>query len=130
MKQLPPEVLLARMLLAMTVVPKLAMAPPPPGAELPEKVLLATVRVPPPWLLLLMAPPPLALLSEKVLLVTLSAPLLWIAPSPLLPEKVLLVTFRVPSLAMPPPGALAMVRFSTVNVRQGFTKPGVPTKNT
>src|SRR5881396_1973347 len=99
MKQLPPEVLLARMLLAMTVVPKLAMAPPPPGAELPEKVLLATVRVPPPWLLLLMAPPPLALLPEKVQLVRVSVPSLKMAPpkSPgaLLPEKVLLVTVTV-----------------------------------
>src|SRR6266481_3834938 len=92
--QLPPEVLLARMLLVTVSGPgsrlELKMAPPSPlGALLSEKVLLVTVSVPS----LAMAPPASeALLPKKVLLVTLSAPpLLTMAPPPPgeeLPEKV------------------------------------------
>src|SRR6266702_3733642 len=106
--QLPPEALLARMLLTTITVTgscnprelSLQMAP-PPGALLPEKVLLVTLSVP--ARLFMMAPPlKPALLPEKVLLVTLSVPPLAMAPpSPkpgavLLPEKVLLVTVAMP----------------------------------
>ena len=49
-------------------------------AELPEKVLLLTVNVPP----LLSMPPPSPLLAE-------------------LPEKILLLTVNVPPLSIPPP---------------------------
>src|SRR5437016_4616416 len=109
--QLPPAVLLARMLLVTVSGPgsrlELKMAPPSPlRALLPEKVLLVTVAVP--FTSLRMAPPP-----KKAL------------PA-LLPEKVLSVTVSVPPLlrmAPPPPvvNPLAMVRFSTVNVTPEFT---------
>src|SRR5439155_2405954 len=69
--QLPPEVLLARMLLVTVRVPVFEMAPPlPGGALLPEKVQLVTVTVPS----LKIAPPKFpALLSEKVQLVTVAS---------------------------------------------------------
>src|SRR5438309_11321512 len=92
--QLPPAVLLARMLLVTVSGPgselELKMAPPLPlGALLPEKVLLVTVAVP--LTSLLVAPPPVkapaALLSEMVLVVTVIVPPLPLAapagaPSP------------------------------------------------
>src|SRR2546425_12714469 len=89
--QLPPDVLLARMLLVtvtVSVLP-LKMAPPSVAALLLEKVLLVTVRVPS----LRMAPlSAAALLLEKVLLVTVSVPPLVLKIAPpvrlaLLPEK-------------------------------------------
>src|SRR6266516_1882593 len=122
--QLPPEALLARMLLTTITVTgscnprelslQMALSPekvqlvtvsllplkmaPPSKALLPKKVLLVTVRVRK-WE---MAPPSNALLPKKVLLVTLSVParLFKMAPPPkgaLLPEKVLLVTLSVPA---------------------------------
>src|SRR5438270_699407 len=104
--QLPPEVLLARMLLTTVTVnmPESKMAA-PLVALLPEKVLLVTVicvgRGGVGWV------------------VTMGRP----KPAATLPENVLLVTFSVPQLLlMAPPSVLAcpfaMVRFSTVNVRQ------------
>jgi hypothetical protein len=114
-EQLPPEGLLATIVLVTVSVPPLFTMPPPPGersskepkpsALLPEKVLLVTVSVLPASLKM---PPPkprpcqpaLALLPEKVL-VTVSVPSLSMPPpvSPTaLPEKVLLVTHSVPSL--------------------------------
>src|SRR5438128_330745 len=109
--QLPPEVLLARMVLTTITVTgscnprelSLQMAP-PPGALLPEKVQLVTVSLLP----LKMAPPSKALLPKKVLLVTLSVPARVFMMAPplkpaLLPEKVLLVTLSVPPLKMAPP---------------------------
>src|SRR5438132_1113635 len=126
--QLPPAVLLARMLLVTVSGPgsrlELKMAPPSPlGALLPEKVLLVTVAVP--LTLLLMAPPPAkappALLSEKVLLVTVSVPPLTMAPpasEALLPKKVLLVTLTLPPLLTmaPPPPALLPEKVQLVTV--------------
>jgi len=124
--QLPPAVLLARMLLVTVSGPgsrlELKMAPPSPlRALLPEKVLLVTVAVP--FTSLRMAPPPAkappALLSEKVLLVTLTLPLLPMAPPPPgeeLPEKVQLVTVsgkRLPLEIAPPllPEKVLLVTF-------------------
>src|SRR5207244_1296500 len=114
--QLPPAVLLARMLLVTVSGPgsrlELKMAPPSPlRALLPEKVLLVTVAVP--FTSLRMAPPPKkarpALVPEIGLFVRVAWP--WSSTrteSPLaalLPEKVLLVTVSVPSLTMAPPEA-------------------------
>src|SRR2546425_3924379 len=95
--QLPPEVLLARMLLPTVTDPMPTLMAPPVAALLPEKVLLVTVTLP----ALPMAPPSVALLPEKVQLVTVSgkppktfemAPPSPGAPDALLPEKVLVVT--------------------------------------
>src|SRR2546425_690683 len=114
--QLPPDVLLARMLfvtVTVSVLP-LKMAPPSVAALLPEKVLLVTVGLP---LLLKMAPPPptlAALLPEKVLLVTVSVALLlkMAPPAPRLlpPEMVTLSSARVTpapatmnTITVPPP---------------------------
>src|SRR2546427_264460 len=107
--QLPPAVLLARMLLVTVSGPgselELKMAPPLPlGALLPEKVQLVTVAVP--LTSLLMAPPPvkaLPALPWKVLVVASVGPFEKIAPpeaptAALLPEKVQLVTVSVPPL--------------------------------
>ena len=134
--QLPPAVLLARMLLVTVSGPgsrlELKMAPPSPlRALLPEKVLLVTVAVP--FTSLRMAPPPKkalpALLSEKVLLVTVSVPSLTMAPPEApttetapLPEKVQLVTVSVPplfsmALGVPP----AMVTLASARALPLFT---------
>src|SRR5437667_337868 len=106
--QLPPAVLLARMLLVTVSGPgsrlELKMAPPSPlRALLPEKVLLVTFVVP--KSATRMAPPLAALLPEKVLLVTFVVPFEKIAPPEApttetapLPEKVQLVTVSVPPL--------------------------------
>src|SRR6266446_2957618 len=106
--QLPPAVLLARMLLVTVSGPgsrlELKMAPPSPlRALLPKKVLLVTLILP---LLPMAPPPPGEELPEKVQLVTVSGKRLplEIAP-PLLPEKVLLVTFVVPIEKIAPPEA-------------------------
>src|SRR5438093_382187 len=108
--QLPPEVLLARMVLTTITVTgscnprelSLQMAP-PPGALLPEKVQLVTVSLLP----LKMAPPSKALLPKKVLLVTVRVRKWEMAPpsNALLPKKVLLVTLSVPArvFMMAPP---------------------------
>src|SRR2546422_10067001 len=100
--QLPPDVLLARMLfvtVTVSVLP-LKMAPPSVAALLPEKVLLVTVGLP---LLLKMAPPSPPLLSPvKGMLATAGVPLASeIAPPPATPPllvSVLLARARVPPL--------------------------------
>ena len=112
--QLPPEVLLAMIVLMKVAGPQ--MPPPASLALLPEKVLLVTVTVPS-WIRMAPPLPPQgtpaqeprwALLPEKVLLVTVSVPLRMLRMPPpsnaVLPEKVLLVTVPVPpSLLIPPP---------------------------
>src|SRR6266403_1892922 len=132
--QLPPAVLLARMLLVTVSGPgsrlELKMAPPSPlRALLPEKVQLVTVAVK--RLPLEIAPP---LLPEKVLLVTFVVPksATRMAP-PLLPEKVLLVTFVVPFEKIAPPEAPTTaplpekVQLVTVSVQPLFSMAlGVP----
>src|SRR5207253_51339 len=114
--QLPPEGLLATVLLIIVTVATppetiplqtappptglptalLPTAPPPPAAPmLPEKVLSVTVSVPP--LMMATSDPPL--LPEKVQLVTVIVLTLLVMTPPLtalLPEKVQLVTVTVP----------------------------------
>src|SRR5207247_2376148 len=136
--QLPPAVLLARMLLVTVSGPgsrlELKMAPPSPlRALLPEKGLLVTVAVP--FTSRLSA----ALLPEKVLLVTFVVPKSSTRMAPplaaLLSEKVLLVTVSVPSLTMAPPEAPTTetaplpekVQLATVSVPPLFSMAlGVP----
>src|SRR5436190_1976839 len=112
--QFPPDVLLARMLLATVSMLPLRIAPPPrPPALLPEKVLLVTVAVS----ALLMPPPPFeplpeAVLPEKGLLVT--ARRAGEPPSPLAPATPTLLTVlaevtvrrRLAMAPPPPPGAV------------------------
>ena len=78
--QLPPEGLLARMLLvtvAVAAMDTLKIAPPLLAALLSEKVLFVTVRIPP----FSMAPPSKLVLPEKVLLATVKLPKLAMAPA-------------------------------------------------
>src|SRR5205809_634700 len=105
--QLPPAVLLARMLLVTVSGPgsrlELKMAPPSPlRALLPEKVLLVTVAVPFPSLR--MAPPPAKVVVGTCVVLELDT--LMLPPlAALLPETVLLVTFVVPFEKIAPPEA-------------------------
>src|SRR6266446_3445151 len=107
-KQFPPDVLLVRMLLVtVSILDSLKMAPPPSVALLPEKVLLVTLAVLPVALKTATAPAPTAaLLPEKVLLLTVRMPVLPMAPSSAakLPLKLLSITARLPPLLkMAPP---------------------------
>src|SRR6516164_8333051 len=78
--------------------------PPPSPAELPDRVLLLTVSVPP----FAMPPPSKAELPDRVLLLTVSVPP-FAMPPPLspaeLPDRVLLLTVSVPKLRMAPPSS-------------------------
>src|SRR5437870_3543163 len=132
--QLPPAVLLARMLLVTVSGPgselELKMAPPLPlGALLPEKVLLVTVAVP--LTSLPMAPPPVAALpalcAENVLLGTASVPPVPLPPPVEAPSPKKVAVATVAPAAVPPLFSMAlgvppaMVTLSSARTLPWFT---------